>query len=139
MEDEVSPAKKKKKLDPYSDEEDEQMPSSSSGPLRPLLPIQLGADDPPTEEEDLDSDGTLFYPEDDIDDSLLVIDEAEWRGLSDNHRIASNTASFSFVTSMEGVVQNISELSTTPATYSSLFSGLRGEPRVSGHPWGHAR
>ena len=62
----------------------------------------------------------------------MQLDETEWRGLSDNHRIASNTASFSFVTSMEGVVQDISDLSTTPATYSSLFSGLGVESRVSG-------
>ena len=74
----------------------------------------------------------MFYPEEDSGDALLVIDEADWHGLSDNHRMASNTASFSFVTSMEGVVQDISALSTTPATYHSLFSGCGEEPRVSG-------
>ena len=97
----------------------------------PLLPVQLGANDPPTDAETEDSDDTVFYPDENTGDALLIIDEAEWRGLSDNHRMASNTASFSFVTSMEGAVQDISELSTTPATYTSLFSGL-GEPRVSG-------
>ena len=127
VEKEATPAKKKKP-DPDSDDDisslgEGPMPSQNPGP--PILPIQPGSGDPTAEDEDEDSEGTVFYPEEDQDDSLLVIDEAEWRGLSDNHKIASNTASFSFVTSMEVVVQDISTLSTTPATYSSLFFRIR--------------
>ena len=74
-------ASKKKKSDPDSDEEETPMPSQTPGP--PLLPIQLWDNNPPTDKEDEDSDGTVFYPEEGQDDSLLVIDEAEWRGLSE--------------------------------------------------------
>ena len=66
-----------------------------------------------------DSDDTQYYPEEDSADALLI-DEAAWRGLSEAHRMAANTASFSFVTSMEGIVQDLSDLRTTPATYTSL-------------------
>ena len=122
----VSAKKKKPDLEP--DDEERPEPSRSSGPV---LPVNMDAEEPSTDEEAGDSDDTLFYPEEDSGDALLIVDEADWRGLSDNHRLASNTASFSFVTSMEGVVQDISSLSTKPTTYSSLFSGSSHESRAS--------
>ena len=98
-------APKKKKPNEDSDEDEQPEVPNNSGPV---LPVQLGDNDPPTDEETVDSDDTQFYPCENSGDALLVVDEAVWQGLSESHRVASNTASFSFVTSMEGDIQDIS-------------------------------
>ena len=47
--------------------------------------------------------------------ALLIVDALVWNTLPEAHKIASNTASFSFVTNMEGNIQNLDPLETTPA------------------------
>ena len=95
--------------------------------------MQLDANDPPTDEEEEVSDKTLHYPEEDSGDALQMTNEAEFQGLGNSYRVASKTATYaSFATSVEGVVQDTSTLSTTPAPYTALCTGFDDEPRVSG-------
>ena len=70
-----------------------------------------------------DSEGTVYYTEGGSGESLLVI-EGFWKRLPDTHKLASNTASFSFLTPLEGVVQDVTEMETTPATYAALSAVL---------------